>query len=353
MIDSPDAIPLGWAGASLGMTYLNFGDAMSPVMVALVGGRAVRRVAYASDETRMAAVGTIGHGFRGGTVHFWGTGCSHWANPSAPKARRVPYVRPRGTDMVIHATRGPISRALLSGGDTSPGVFGDPVWLLPRFYRPRIRKKWRLGVVLHLSDLADRAYEAHPLPALRRYDLPAGLASEVRLITTVTPIGVGRLKAKVDEILACERIVSTSLHGLVIAEAYGIPCLYFAAARDKAGLAAFELDPQAPTNPRIADLYGGVGARRRQAYFQPRRTATDWEDVIAAIDSAWSPLDFDGDRLIDAFPFGAAPLAATAGASVWSHPVVRALALQHDVAELQNTSKRRWPWSWARPLKRA
>ena len=115
-----------------------------------------------------------------------------------------------------------------------------------------------------------------PLPALRRYDLPAGLASEVRLITTVTPIGVGRLKAKVDEILACERIVSTSLHGLVIAEAYGIPCLYFAAARDKAGLAAFELDPQAPTNPRIADLYGGVGARRRQAYFQPRRTATDW-----------------------------------------------------------------------------
>lgn len=351
---SPSTIPLGWAGASLEMDYLNFGDAMSPVMVALVGGRPVRRVAYESPALRMAAVGTIGHGFSGGEVRFWGTGCSHWANPSAPRAERVPYARPAAsTRMVIHATRGPISQALLSGGAGGPDVFGDPVWLLPRFYRPRVPKKWRLGVVLHLSDLADRTYEARPLPAVRRYDVPAGLAGDVRLITTVTPVDIDALKDKVDEILACERIVSMSLHGLVIAEAYGIPSLYFATASGRKGLADLDLDPQAPTNPRIADLYGGLGVRRRQAYFQHRRSTTDWEDVIAAVDRAWTPIAFDGDRLIDAFPFGAAPLAAGEGTTIWHHPVVRSLALQHNVAQLQNTSKRRWPWLLPGRLARA
>lgn len=345
-------IPMGWAGATLDMDYLNFGDAMSPVMVALVGGRAVRRVAYESTEPRLAAVGTIGHGFRGGEVHFWGTGCSHHANPSAPRAQRVPYARPADTRMVIHATRGPHSQHLLSDGAGGPDVFGDPVWLLPRFYRPKVEKKWSLGVVLHLSDLADRAYEAHPLPQLRRYHVPDDLAGAVRLITTVTPISIDALKDKVDEILACERIVSMSLHGLVIAEAYGIPCLYFAAVGSDPGPAELSLGREAPTNSRIADLYSGLGVRHRLGYVQPRRAPTDWDAVITAIDRTWEPVDLDGDRLMGAFPYGASPLAAGAHGSVWEHPAVRSIQLQHDVAQLRNAANRNRPWSWLQRIAR-
>ncbi|MFG1392636.1 polysaccharide pyruvyl transferase family protein [Xanthobacter agilis] len=348
--DRPEPIPLGWAGASLKADYLNFGDAMSPVMVALVGGWPVRRVAYESSELRLAAVGTIAHGFRGGEVHVWGAGCSRWANPSAPLSARRPYERPTDTRMVIHATRGPLSQRLLLGGAGGPNVFGDPVWLLPRFYRPQVKKKWALGVVLHLSDLADRAYEPHPLPEFQRYVVPETLAGAVRLITTVTPIDMLSLKAKVDEILACERIVSMSLHGLVIAEAYGIPCLYFAASGLKPGLGDISLDPETLVNPRIADLYGGLGVRRRLGYVQPRRTPTDWDDVIDAIDRAWTPLDLDGDRLMAAFPFGAAPLRPAPGTDIWSHPLVRTLQLQHDVAQLQNASKRKRTWPWLKPI---
>lgn len=339
-------IPLGWAGASLKMDYLNFGDAMSPVMVALAGGRPVRRVAYDSPETRLAGVGTIGHGFRNGEVHFWGTGCSSWANPSAPPEERVPYGRPDGTRMVIHATRGPLSQHLLSGGAGGPDVFGDPVWLLPRFYRPKVSKRWPLGVILHLSDLSDRAYEAHPHAHARRYEVPEDLAGAVHLITTVTPISLEALRDKVDEILACERIVSMSLHGMVIAEAYGIPCLYFAALGGKAGLADMDLDPSAPTNPRLADLYLGLGCRRRAAYFQARRAVTDWERVAYAVDEAWEPLAFAGDRLMEAFPLGANPLEVEQGGDIWDHPVLRSLTFQHDIEQLQNGYRKRrlWPW---------
>lgn len=70
------------------------------------------------------------------------------------------------------------------------------------------------------------------------------------------------------------------------------------------------------------------------------------------IDRAWEPLDFDGDRLMAAFPYGAAPLAAGAHGSVWDHPVVRSIQLQHDVAQLQNASKRNRPWSWLRRIAR-
>lgn len=342
--DAEAPIPLGWAGAPLEADYVNFGDAMSPVMVALVSGRGVRRVAYESAEPRMAAVGTIGHGFRGGEVQVWGTGCSRWANPSAPRAQRQPYAPPAGTRLILHATRGPISQHLLSGGAGGPNVFGDPVWLLPRFYRPQIRKKWALGVVLHLSDLADRAHVAHPLPGLKRYQIPPGLSAAVHLITTATAVDVGALKAKVDEILACERIVSQSLHGLVVAEAYGIPCLYFPPAGGGAGLCPLDLAPDTRSSPRIADLYGGLGLRQRMGYAQHPRAPTDWEAVMRAIDAAWSPVDLDGDRLMDAFPRGRVPLGAAPGEDVWSHPVVRTLQLRHDVAQLQIRSRRRSAW---------
>lgn len=84
------------------MDYLNFGDALSPVMVALLSGRQIRRVPTRSRSLRMAAVGTIGHGFAEGEVWFWGTGCSSWKNPSAPLDERVPFTVPPPVQVRCH-----------------------------------------------------------------------------------------------------------------------------------------------------------------------------------------------------------------------------------------------------------
>ncbi|MBS9478930.1 polysaccharide pyruvyl transferase family protein [Ancylobacter radicis] len=349
IVRSQGEVPLGWAGSTTLMDYLNFEDALSPIMTALVGGVPVRRVPARSKSVRMAAIGAIGHTFEGGEVHVWGTGCSPWKNPSAPPDRRIAFEAPAHGAMRLHATSGPVAEKLMANGGPRPGLYGDPAWLLPKFYRPSIAKKWKLGVVLHVSELADRSFEARPLPAFLRYQIPDELKDDIRLITTVTPLGVESIRAKLDEMLACERIVSMSMHGLVVAEAYGIPNLYFSPLSEPRGLGRMDLDPNGPSDLRIVDLYLGLGRRHTAAYFQDRGLPTNWHSVMEAVDRTWEPSGFVADRLIDAFPFTPSPLKAPAGKSIWEHPVIKGITLRHDVALLQQQDREAESAQAARP----
>lgn len=100
----------------------------------------------------------------------------------------------------ICAVRGPLSRAaLLKQRVYCPEVYGDPALLLPRFYNPQIRKRHNLGVVLHWGDVNNAKMFKHVI------------------LPTSPPFKF------IDEILACKAILSSSLHGLIVAEAYGIP----------------------------------------------------------------------------------------------------------------------------------
>jgi len=288
----------------------------------------------------MAAVGTIGHGFDGGEVWFWGTGCSNWRNPGKPEAERELFVPSADSRFHVNATRGPVSEHLLSGGRGGRGIYGDPVWLLPRFYDRPVAKRWKLGVVLHLSELASREMEAKPLAEFARYLIPDEFRDEVHLITTVTPVSIGGLQEKVDEIRACERIVSMSLHGMVIAESFGIPCLYFSPVGRTPGVAMLDLDADPTLDLRIIDLYRGLGCDRLPVYVQPRKDAADWPAVMRAIDATWNPIDLmDAEALIEALPVEIAPLAARSSETIWEHPVLRSLTLQHDVAQLRRDDK--------------
>lgn len=323
-VEQLGAIPLAWAKPGADAPYVNLGDALSPVMVSLISGRPVVSRASNSGEMRLAAVGTIGHGMRGGHVTFWGTGSSLYSNPFAPRDERVIFERAAGTRFDIRATRGPVSAQILGGGADDPGIYGDPVWLLPRFY-PRLKAPTtELGVILHLSELEDREMETHPKAILDRYRVPPEFEGQVRLITMVTGTEPNDLRRKVDEILDCKRIVSTSLHGMVIAEAYGIPCFYLAR-RGKPGVDRVDLAGNEEINLRIVDLYLGLGHQRLAVYRQPPRQETDWEKLIQALDRDWEPKTFDGDRLIQAFPLDPNPIAARAGATVFEHPLIAAL----------------------------
>jgi pyruvyltransferase len=322
-------VPLTWVAATREQDYVNLGDALSSVMVALLAGLPVEHVAHESRRLRMAAVGTIGHSLKQGEVVVWGTGSSRWRNPSAPAEERVAVAPLPGTRLHIAATRGPVSRRILGEGNAvGPAVYGDPVWLLPRFHPAPRRKKWKLGVIIHLADLQDRSFDVRPKAEHVRYEIPAELAGDVRLIHTVTPIGLDGMRARLDEILECERIVSTSLHGMVFAESYGIPCLYFSP-RAPRGLHTAELDPDGTLDLRIVDLYRGLGRSSLPIYGQPRRERTDWAALMAAIDQAWAPPEFDTNPLLEAFPLDLNPLQPRRGESVFEHPVLRQIPLQH------------------------
>ncbi|RYG07261.1 MAG: polysaccharide pyruvyl transferase family protein, partial [Caulobacteraceae bacterium] len=304
-VDEHGFVPLAWAGATTEMSYLNWGDALSPVMTALMCGLPIRRVPTAPIRIDLDRVGTIGHGFDLGSIHFWGTGSSQWMNPSAPRDQRLPVKRSAEARAVVHATRGPISERILGG---SSGVYGDPVWLLPRFYQPETVKTHDLGIILHLSELNGRALDAGAKPDILRAQLPEAWTGRVRIINTLTAISPEGLKAKTDEILSCRRIVSTSLHGMVIAETYGIPCLYFAPRADdrKAQDGPVEVSLEADwLDLRIRDLYQGLGQTGLTIYAQRRDRRTDFDALLDAIDQHWRPLTPDVQPLMDAFPIQA------------------------------------------------
>lgn len=320
---STGSIPLSWVSRTEKQDYLNLGDALSPVMVSFISGLPVRHVAAKSDQVRLAAVGTIGHMFAGGDVSFWGTGMSPHLNPNAVNGEKIPYARPRDTKITVYATRGPFTRNLLAPDASGPAVFGDPLWLLPRFHNAPVEKRYELGVIIHLSELEGRSFEeVVPKADHVRYQLSESDARSIKLINTVTPTTIQGLRDRLDEILSCKRIVSTSLHGMVFAESYGIPCLYFSPRAAEAGLGRIDLMSEEGIDLRLNDLYRGLGQSELEVWFQPRRQETNWDAVIRAIDEVWTPKTLDEEALIEAFPLQAAPLEKGRTGSAFDHPLI-------------------------------
>ncbi|MDQ0504873.1 polysaccharide pyruvyl transferase family protein [Xanthobacter agilis] len=324
------AVPLVWAAATADQSHVNLGDALSPVMVALLSSLPVVHTSHSAKSSRMAAVGTIGHMLRNGEVTLWGTGSSRYCNPHvAPGEERITFAPYPGTRYRVAATRGPVSRALFGAENTlGPAVFGDPVWLLPQFYRPPIAKKWDLGVIVHLSELNGDGLDTEVRPELLRYHIPEDFRGSIHIIQTRTAISADAMRERLDEILACRRLVSTSLHGMVFAESYGIPCLYFAPKGRRRGLVPRPLDPDDGNDLRITDLYQGLGLKQLHVYVQPRLLPTNWAHLMRSIDRVWEPKPFDYEPLLDAFPLAVAPLHPQPGESVFDHPLIRAIPFQ-------------------------
>lgn len=107
----------------------------------------------------------------------------------------------------ICAVRGPLTREIiLNQGINCPEIYGDPALLYPVFYTPPEKKIYKLGLIPHY----------------REQDLP--LLTKLRNYPDVKIISItGGIEKVVDDVCSCEYIASSSLHGLIIADAYGIP----------------------------------------------------------------------------------------------------------------------------------
>ena len=321
-----DPVPVAWVRgqAEPGQpTFVNVGDALSPFLVTMVSGRPVAHGGFKRRKRRIGAIGTVAQVFENGVVDIWGTGCSPFFKPQKAHLTR-PYEIPEGTEIHVHAARGPQGAALL--GATGPVPYGDPAALLPRFYRPAIEKRWELGVVLHLSDLADRAFEAHPAAGQTRYVVPAEWADKVKLITMIGPDTVAGVQGKIDELLSCKRVVSTSLHGFVIPAAYGAPTFYMGEDPGPNGPAKLRLNAREDgrINARFVDLFRGYGLDEATYWRQAKADATDWGALIEALDTQAPTVSIDEDALMAACPAGCAPLTPPVGATIWDHPLIAA-----------------------------
>lgn len=173
----------------------NFGDALTPWLIRKI---AFVYPTFARPEEPVCKFLVTGSivSYATASCIVWGAGVLSAHDAVSPRARFL-------------AVRGPLTRrrALACGADCAE-VYGDPALLLPRFYSPAPGARRGVGVVPHFSD--------RPRVAAKWRDSP-----ELELIDIQGPV-----ESVVDRLAGCELVVSSSLHGLIAAHAYGVPAVW-------------------------------------------------------------------------------------------------------------------------------
>lgn len=196
----------------------NFGDLLSPYIVSKLSGKSVfHKIAAISSknllkyilkyphkigglrkyvlpwEKNLLAVGSI---LSYGNSHskIWGSGFMNETDSFY------------GGD--VFAVRGRLSeKKIMKMGGEQCRVYGDPAMLLPLLYNPKVEKKYEMGIIPHWKEFDyfyNKYSEKYHVINLKRFDVESIIC----------------------EILSCEKILSTSLHGIIVAHVYGIPALW-------------------------------------------------------------------------------------------------------------------------------
>ena len=102
---------------------------------------------------------------------------------------------------------------MLEAGGDIPEIYGDGAVLLPEIYAPQVEKTHRIGIIPHVLQ------EQQLRDALEK----AGKTHEVKVISLLAA-DFADIERVIRDIISCEEIVSTSLHGVIVSHAYGVPC---------------------------------------------------------------------------------------------------------------------------------
>ena len=192
---------------------------------------------------------------------IWGSGVIYHNNIISSKPQKV------------LAVRGPLTRKyLLKMGVECPEIYGDPALLFPRYYTPKVSKKYKLGIVPHFRD------SKHPFIQKIKNNNDV-LIINVRDISPWTKF--------VDQIFQCENIVSSSLHGLIIADAYHVPNRWV------------EFDGGEKKQFAFHDYLESVGKKIDEPL--TINVDTQIDDII--LECNWVPLNIDLDKLMSVCPF--------------------------------------------------
>lgn len=243
---------------------MNFGDYLSHVIVCKHLADCGR---FLDEETlrarRLLAIGSILHFAHDGDV-IWGSGVNGKIDAEAHRFRTLD----------VRAVRGPLTREFLTRrGIEAPEVYGDPALLLPRLFGERFK--------------ATRGRAHVFVPNLHDITLTTGWED---VVSPSLP-----WNTCIDRILNAEFVMASSLHGLIVAEAFGIPARYV----------------------RLSETEGifkyrdyALGTGRAQFEFARSR-----EEALEM--GGMAPPSFDAAALLDAFPLdlwtGSPKTAATTG----------------------------------------
>lgn len=182
----------------------------------------------------------------------------------------------------IFAVRGPLTRALLiERGIDCPEIYGDPALLLPRFYSPQKHPHKKIGLIPHHSSIENE-------DSLKKISALFKLIPEEDL-RIIRLSGYSDWKTVIDEIYSCDLILSESLHGLIVAEAYKIPSIWINFFRKDDGFFF-----------KYRDFYASIGKQT----FSPVTIKTPiTNEEIRQLATQWKESTFDPTPLLDVCPF--------------------------------------------------
>lgn len=241
----PGRVPLWWH-----VGRPNFGDDINPSFFRALGGHSVR---FAADRRRPHLLGAGSILGKAGP-HSVVCGSGYLEPPAEPLPRSAVLVAVRG------------ERSLAACGGRGDVLLGDPLVLVDGLVRPP-PKRHRHGLVPHVLSVPRWRAAAGP-------DLP------------VIDPGADPWQV-VEAIASCEVVLSQSLHGLIVADALGIPNVWIAPADAMAG-GRFKfddyfttLDAPKPRVPETPELFTrpGVFAASLGRY---RYSKDDYRRALAA-----------------------------------------------------------------------
>jgi pyruvyltransferase len=252
-------IPLYYWDARTWQDFTNFGDLLSEKIVTRIVGHRIAttlnsRLLTECGKRKLLGLGSIIHMAEDNDV-IWGSGI----NGKHPD--RMDTKIYRFTKLDVRAVRGPLTRQfLLEMGIDCPEVYGDPALLIPRLF-PEFKRaenpSRKYIIIPHYSD--EHLFINHPHMVTVQEDW-----DEV-----------------IRQILDSRFVISTSLHGIVLAESFGIPARY---------LKVSNAEPLF----KYADYYYGTNR------YDFKYATT----VKEALQMGREPLpECDLDRLLEAFPY--------------------------------------------------
>ncbi len=201
-------------------------------------------------------------------TEIWGAGLIDGSKPLRIKPKKV------------YAVRGPLTRmALINQGVDCPEVYGDPALLIAKYYQPHVEKKYKYGFIPHRSNLND----------FNQIKINDRFIKDCNDILVIDLSQYENWRDIPDQICSCENIISGSLHGLIIAEAYHIPNVWMEFGKPLIG-----------GHFKFHDFFQSIGIDREKPLLIKDKFSLD--DIDYEL-SNWKPGSINLQPLIDAAPF--------------------------------------------------
>lgn len=182
----------------------NFGDDINYILVELISGKKAIPFKFGlfsriRNNENYLCIGSIISQLSNSNSIIWGAG--------AISDKLFLKQKPKA----VCAVRGPLTRKYLrENGVPCPEIYGDPALLLPNYYKPpiTIKKKYQIGIIPHYKDKY--------MELLKCYEGN----SDIYIFDMQN---YGSWKLFINTICSCSFILSSSLHGLIVSDAYNIP----------------------------------------------------------------------------------------------------------------------------------